>query len=76
MTAAFSLECLGAKFSSKNIKEVNYDYRSPEYRHCNFKTCVDYISEIGFVPGEFEFVSLLREPLKLVSSVYFWESGI
>ena len=65
-----------AEFIGKDhdIRTVDYNYKNPEYRHCDFNTCLNYISSIGFEPGEFEFLSLLREPLELVSSTYFYET--
>lgn len=65
---------LGKAFINKHtIHSCHYDYYNYNYRHVNLNGAVHYLLHNGIMPESYTFVCVIREPIALFKSLYFFD---
>ena len=59
--------------TNKNLIDVNYNYNDPNYRHCNLASAQKRLRHMSLLNEETTFISLLREPIELINSMYYYD---
>ena len=65
---------IGSKIVGKSILDCK-NYEDINYRHANLNNCVKKLKELGLNYKEFTFLVILREPVDLVSSMFYFEQN-
>lgn len=62
---------LGEKFiGNKNLHEVKFDYYHSHYQHVNLSGAIVHLKKINHDIKDYTFISILRNPSKLIKSLY------
>lgn len=59
--------------SSKGIKQCNFKYKDPRYRHAPLCAAVRMLRKRGHDPTKAIFIATIREPVNRVIATFYWD---
>lgn len=59
--------------TKKNLVAVSYEYKNPDYRHCGLDSARQRLRHLGFLNEKTEFVAIIRNPIDIINSMYYYD---